>query len=373
MCYENNAGNSGEYPNYVNANNLLIIPRVMFHDNSSLFYPSGYSFDTQMAYGQFPPLASPMSPFLADGQLYSPHQIPMLPNFYPQSISPGLPHVGSSRSMSQTEMATPLPSNIKLRYSTVKGAYFCIVLILSLSLPDQALILLLPLMSFVQFRVYVKAKECSEQVSMEEFAIVLAKHFTSFYQQWAIEYEEHVGDAFKLNHPDTTMAIMDKSGDADDCIATPEAIDLASKLSAEELKNLPLPGHVDFMNGGPSCQNVRNFVSFNKGQTFRLAIVSLLEMGYQVRFGILEAGAFGVTQSWKRAFVWAASPEETLPEWPEPMHVFSAPELKVALLGNKHYVAFRAPFRAITLQSCMLYSRIEEACIYMDLLYSLCL
>ena len=47
---------------------------------------------------------------------------------------------------------------------------------------------------------------------------------------------------------------MDKSGDADDCIATPEAIDLASKLSAEELKNLPLPGHVDFMNGGPSCQ-----------------------------------------------------------------------------------------------------------------------
>lgn len=31
--------------------------------------------------------------------------------------------------------------------------------------------------------VYVKAKECSEQVSMEEFAIVLAKHFTSFYPQ----------------------------------------------------------------------------------------------------------------------------------------------------------------------------------------------
>lgn len=29
----------------------------------------------------------------------------------------------------------------------------------------------------------MKAKECSEQVSMEEFAIVLAKHFTSFYPQ----------------------------------------------------------------------------------------------------------------------------------------------------------------------------------------------
>ncbi|KAK3035292.1 hypothetical protein RJ639_034815 [Escallonia herrerae] len=31
--------------------------------------------------------------------------------------------------------------------------------------------------------VYVKAKECSEQLSMEDFAIGLAKHFTSFYQQ----------------------------------------------------------------------------------------------------------------------------------------------------------------------------------------------
>ncbi|KAL8241543.1 hypothetical protein R6Q59_014897 [Mikania micrantha] len=31
--------------------------------------------------------------------------------------------------------------------------------------------------------VYVKAKECSEQVSVEEFAILLAKHFTSFYPQ----------------------------------------------------------------------------------------------------------------------------------------------------------------------------------------------
>lgn len=31
--------------------------------------------------------------------------------------------------------------------------------------------------------VYVKAKECSEQLSAENFAILLAKHFTSFYKQ----------------------------------------------------------------------------------------------------------------------------------------------------------------------------------------------
>ncbi|XP_073220950.1 DNA (cytosine-5)-methyltransferase 1A-like [Cicer arietinum] len=30
-------------------------------------------------------------------------------------------------------------------------------------------------------------------------------------------------------------------------------------------------------------ENVRNFVSFNKGQTFRLALASLLEMGYQIK------------------------------------------------------------------------------------------
>lgn len=31
-------------------------------------------------------------------------------------------------------------------------------------------------------------------------------------------------------------------------------------------------------------ENVRNFVSFNKGQTFRLTLATLLEMGYQVAF-----------------------------------------------------------------------------------------
>ncbi|XP_059647244.1 DNA (cytosine-5)-methyltransferase 1 [Cornus florida] len=222
--------------------------------------------------------------------------------------------------------------------------------------------------------------------------------------KWAIEYEEAAGDAFKLNHPDSLMfinncnvilrAVMGKCGDADDCISTAEAAELAAALGEMEVNNLPLPGQVDFINGGPPCQgfsgmnrfnqsswskvqcemilaflsfadyfrpkfflleNVRNFVSFNKGQTFRLTLASLLEMGYQVRFGILEAGAFGVSQSRKRAFIWAASPEETLPEWPEPMHVFAAPELKITLSGNLQYAAVRststgAPFRSITVR-----------------------
>lgn len=69
----------------------------------------------------------------------------------------------------------------------------------------------------------------------------------------------------------------------------------------------------------------------------------------------MEAGAYGLSQCRKRAFIWAASPEETLPEWPEPMHVFAGPELKVTLSKSTHYAAVPstangAPFRAITVR-----------------------
>lgn len=74
-----------------------------------------------------------------------------------------------------------------------------------------------------------------------------------------------------------------------------------------------------------------------------------------VRFDILEAGAYGVSQSRKRAFIWAASPDEILPEWPKPMHVFSAPELEITLSEKTQYAAVRstacgAPFRSITVR-----------------------
>ncbi|XP_063936532.1 DNA (cytosine-5)-methyltransferase 1A isoform X1 [Daucus carota subsp. sativus] len=290
-----------------------------------------------------------------------------------------------------------LPPNIKLRYSAVKGAH-----VSSLRKnkgkckegEDDLDSLKSKVNCLATLDIFAGCGGLSE--GLQKSGVCTTK--------WAIEYEEAAGDAFKLNHPESLMfinncnvilkAIMDKTGDADDCISTPEAAELAAKLSEEEIKNLPLPGQVDFINGGPPCQgfsgmnrfnqsswskvqcemilaflsfadyyrpkyflleNVRTFVSFNKGQTFRLAIASLLDMGYQVRFGILEAGAYGVPQSRKRAFIWAASPEETLPEWPEPMHVFAAPELKIALPENKYYAAVRstqtgAPFRSITVR-----------------------
>lgn len=74
-----------------------------------------------------------------------------------------------------------------------------------------------------------------------------------------------------------------------------------------------------------------------------------------MRFGILEDGAYGVSQSQKRVYIWAASAEETLPEWPEPMHVFPVPELRITLSENMRYAAVRspatgAPFQGITVE-----------------------
>ncbi|KAJ7517728.1 hypothetical protein O6H91_21G038100 [Diphasiastrum complanatum] len=224
------------------------------------------------------------------------------------------------------------------------------------------------------------------------------------FTKWAIEYEHPAAEAFKVNHPQAEVfcencnvilrSIMEKGGDLDDCLSTPEAAELSLKLTEEQKSRLPIPGNVDFINGGPPCQgfsgmnrfnqrtwskvqcemilaflsyadyfrprfflleNVRNFVSFNKGQTFRLTLRSLLEMGYQVRFGILQAGNYGVSQSRIRAFIWAAAPTEKLPDWPEPTHVFAGSSLKIALPGGQNYptakdAAQGAPFRSMTVR-----------------------
>jgi len=47
---------------------------------------------------------------------------------------------------------------------------------------------------------------------------------------------------------------MEKCGDIDDCISTTEAAELAAKLDESERSSLPMPGEVDFINGGPPCQ-----------------------------------------------------------------------------------------------------------------------
>ena len=219
--------------------------------------------------------------------------------------------------------------------------------------------------------------------------------------KWAIEYEQAAADSFKLNNPEAAVfcnncnvllhAAMSKCGQERDCLASQEAEELSKSLSSNEIHMLPSPGEVDFICGGPPCQgysgmnrfnkgnwsmvqnsmvmsflsyadfyrpryflleNVRNFVSHNKSFTFRLTLRSLLDMGYQVRFGVLNAGNFGVSQSRKRTFIWAAAPGESLPAWPRLMHCFRTPQLTINLPGNVQYTAVPqskgAPLRPVT-------------------------
>ena len=54
----------------------------------------------------------------------------------------------------------------------------------------------------------------------------------------------------------------------------------------------------------------------------------------QVRFGVLNAGNFGVSQSRKRTFIWGVAPGSALPAWPQPLHVFRSPQLTIKLPGG---------------------------------------
>ncbi|GFH06104.1 cytosine-specific methyltransferase [Haematococcus lacustris] len=226
--------------------------------------------------------------------------------------------------------------------------------------------------------------------------------------KWAVEYEKAAADAFALNNPDAKTfcdncnvllrAAMEKAGVLDDCDACDDCMEAAAKLSPEYVADLPLPGEVEFIMGGPPCQgysgmnrfnkgnwsmvqnsmvmaylsyadfyrpryflleNVRNFVSHNKSFTFRLTLRTLLDIGYQVRFGVLNAGNYGVPQSRKRTIIWAAAPAETLPAWPKPRHVFHSPQLTINLPGGVAYTAVPnqpgngAALRAVTVRDAI--------------------
>lgn len=77
----------------------------------------------------------------------------------------------------------------------------------------------------------------------------------------------------------------------------------------------------------------------------------------QVRFGVLNAGNFGVPQSRKRTIIWAAAPDETLPQWPRKRHVFHSPQLTINLPGGVQYCAVPstpgAPLRAVTVKDAI--------------------
>lgn len=72
---------------------------------------------------------------------------------------------------------------------------------------------------------------------------------------------------------------------------------------------------------------------------------------------MLNAGNFGVAQSRKRTFIWAAAPGEILPDWPRLMHAFRTPQLTISLPNGVQYTAVPqtvgAPLRPVTVRDAI--------------------
>lgn len=208
--------------------------------------------------------------------------------------------------------------------------------------------------------------------------------------KWAVENVEAAAHAYSLNNRNCIVF-------NEDCNALLKDAMSGATHSGGGLR-LPMQGEVELLCGGPPCQgfsgmnrfnsreysnfknslvasylsycdyyrpkyfileNVRNFVAFKKGMVLKLTLRSLLDMGYQCTFGILQAGNYGVPQTRRRLIILAAAPGLKLPLYPEPTHVFSrrACSLTTTIDGKRFASNIHwdesAPRRTCTIQDAM--------------------
>ncbi|KAJ4830796.1 hypothetical protein Tsubulata_016932 [Turnera subulata] len=103
--YGNSAATWDGYSQYFNTADGLHVSPIIYNENPSLMFHSGYGFNNEMAYGQYSPVASPLPPIMLEGQLFSPQHIPIAaPSFYPQ---PAPSNVQSSVPLSPSELINP--------------------------------------------------------------------------------------------------------------------------------------------------------------------------------------------------------------------------------------------------------------------------
>jgi DNA (cytosine-5)-methyltransferase 1 len=193
---------------------------------------------------------------------------------------------------------------------------------------------------------------------------------------WAVENFSDAAAAFSLNHPLAKVYTEDCSNLLERIMAGTDG---------------PAKGEVEMIVGGPPCQgysllnhhrnsqasllknscvasflsycdfyrpryvlmeNVATLVSHDTGLVIKLVISSLVRMGYQVAFGLLSAGHFGIPQGRKRLIITAAAPGERLPAYPQPQ--YAAGNVARVKIGIQSYhpcsepVRLGAPRRAIT-------------------------
>ena len=162
---------------------------------------------------------------------------------------------------------------------------------------------------------------------------------------WANELDPNASATYRSIHSETQLF----EGDANTFLRT------IKKSGAD----LPAPGDVDLLAGGPPCQgfsgynrhrrpddprnslletflgfvdflkpphvlieNVPGMLSMGDGTVVRSLLETLKGFGYSTRLGVLQAGHYGLPQNRWRVFVWGASSQDVLPDFPFPTHEF---------------------------------------------------
>ncbi|EEC00472.1 DNA (cytosine-5)-methyltransferase, putative [Ixodes scapularis] len=204
---------------------------------------------------------------------------------------------------------------------------------------------------------------------------------------WAIESLEVAARAFSLNFPKATVFVQD-------CNSFLKEVLEGQETNAKG-QRFPKKGEVDFLCGGPPCQgysllnrhrgnwnsrlknslvstllslcdyyrprfflmeNVKSFISEEKGLVMQLTLQSLLRLGYQCCFGVLQAGSYGLPQDRKRLVILAAAPGELLPKFPEPKTSFPSNNfvtVKGKKFGPTTTWCTSAPLRTVTLRDAI--------------------
>ena len=196
---------------------------------------------------------------------------------------------------------------------------------------------------------------------------------------WAVEFWSPSANAYKKNNPECQVFNEECNGL------------LKQAMEGDVESAMPRKGEVDMIVGGPPCQgfsllniykeseyskfknsliptflsycdfyrpryfileNVRNLVANENGMVLKLILATLVKMGYQVGFNILQAGHYGVAQTRRRLIVTAAAPGETLPLDPEPVHNFCGSHFLDVDIDGRRYTTTTsrpgAPRRALT-------------------------
>ncbi|KAK9683998.1 hypothetical protein RND81_10G179700 [Saponaria officinalis] len=106
--YDSGASSWSGYPQYAGAEGLHVVPPpVVYGDNSSLGLHSPYGYNSQMAFGQYSPVSTPVPQLMVDNQLFSHQQIPVSPQYYHQQVGNSMPHMYAAIPASHADMVTP--------------------------------------------------------------------------------------------------------------------------------------------------------------------------------------------------------------------------------------------------------------------------